>query len=243
LFFETCGDPTLHFPVCRFGKNEAKLLRLAYLRQAFLRACEDGLAVSHDSESADLARSSAAQRVSNMSSKNATPVVDWMHKRDLPGVMRIEESLHAWEGWSEKQFIVSLREKNIIGMVSKIVDTVGAYVVYELREKEFFFLKFGIAPELRNTRVGHVLVEELKRKARKYKKSLETVFWEGEPVEVFKFFANEGFKSKLKKNFFLSEQPFVPDGIEFFWNLNENTAETSEDEENGPMEEGKWRKK
>ncbi len=176
-------------------------------------------------------------------SKNATPVVDWMHKRDLAGVMRIEEALHAWEGWSEKQFIVSLREKNIIGMVSKIVDTVAAYVVYELREKEFFFLKFGIANELRSTRAGHVLLEELKRKARKYKKSLQSTVWEGESIDTFKFFANEGFKSKLKRNFFLAENQFVPDGIEFMWELNENTAETSNYDSFEPEDEGKWRKR
>lgn len=178
-----------------------------------------------------------------MSDKKGTPVVDWMHKRDLPGVMRIEESLHAWEGWSEKQFIVSLREKNIIGMVAKIVDTVAAYVVYELREKEFFFLKFGIAPELKNTRAGHVLIEELKRKARKYKKSLQSLFWEGETLDLFQFFANEGFKSKLKKNFFLAENQFVPDGIEFMWNLNENSQEVLGDNNFEPEDEGKWRKR
>lgn len=158
-----------------------------------------------------------------MSKNSVGPVTDWMHKRDFPAVQRLDEENNAWEGWSQQQFITRLREKNVIGMVSKVADVVGAFVVYEYRDKEMLLLKFETAKALVSSRIPHVLVAELKRKAVKYKKNLVVVFPEArESIEKYQFFAKEGFKSKLKRNFFTFQSEIRTDGYEFTWNFEEN---------------------
>lgn len=155
-----------------------------------------------------------------MNKNEVLPVVDWLHKRDFPGVLRIEESIYEYEGWSHAKFQSRLKEKNVIGMVSKLMDVVGAFVVYEVREKSLSIVRFERAPELLNTNVGEKLLESLQQKGKKFKKSVEATFWEGEGSEKFQFFAKQGFKSKVKRDFFLSEQPFKPDGYHFSWDFD-----------------------
>jgi GNAT superfamily N-acetyltransferase len=148
-----------------------------------------------------------------------------MRREDLKAVLQIEEGQNAWDGWGEQRFVETLRERNIMGLVAKLHNQVAAFAVYTLEEKTFDFLKFEVSKDLESTRVGHVLVEELKKKAKKFKKSLVLPLWEGEPVRKMQFFAKEGFKSRLKKNFFAEQHQFAPDAIEFSWVFDEEEGE------------------
>jgi len=175
-------------------------------------------------------------------SKNIGPIASWMQKRHLKGITQIEEANHGWEGWSEKDFVRNLRDKNIIGMVSLVSDVVGAYVVYELREKEIFILKWEEAKELAGSRVGLVLMQTMKRKAVKMKKDVKGVFPEyREDIPKYQFFAKNGFSSALRRNFFPSEPDLDEeiekkwrDGYEFKWEYSDFKQLDSEEEKNDP---------
>lgn len=154
--------------------------------------------------------------------KENGPIAAWMQKRHLKGVTSIEEANHAWEGWGEKEFIKRLRDKNTIGLVSTISDVVGAFTIYELREKEILILKFETAKELVSTRTAHVLLNALKKKGAKYKKNVVVVFPEHrEDIPKYQFFAKEGFKSALKKNFSSETEPEVRDDYVFTWKYSD----------------------
>lgn len=151
------------------------------------------------------------------------PVVDYMHKKDLPAVVRIEEANHAWQGWGEKTFISSLREKNVIGITAKIIDTVVGFVVYRVGEKEIEILKFETAREFENSRVKHLLLTKMKDKGHKYKKNVRVIFPEDrESIPKYEFFAKNAFKTRLKRNFFTEKNEIPQDGYEFLWNFTEN---------------------
>lgn len=168
----------------------------------------------------------------------AFPIVSWMKKTHLASVLKIDEANNAWEGWSEKDFAKKLREKSVIGMVSEIEGTVVAFAVYELAEKEIFLMKFEVAPELQgHTRAEHVLISEIQQKASSKDRGVRLVLPEArENMWKYKFFAKEGFGSRLKRNFFWQidedSNKIYNDGYEFSWKIDEKQVEENEKEEN-----------
>ena len=60
--------------------------------------------------------------------------VRWMIRRDMPEVLTIEQEAFEFP-WSEEDFTRCLRQRNCIGMVAEMADSVVAFMIYELHRR------------------------------------------------------------------------------------------------------------
>jgi ribosomal protein S18 acetylase RimI-like enzyme len=150
--------------------------------------------------------------------KEPVPTVSWMKKAHFPDVLAIEEKLRAWEGWSQKVFMENLRDKQTIGVVVEIQWVVVGFSIYKIEENQINIMKFDVTPEFSYTssRAAHVLIQNIVKKAKDYNKNVVAVFPEdNSDLEKYKFFAKEGFSSKLLRNFFHKTHDEYEDGYQF----------------------------
>lgn len=155
------------------------------------------------------------------------PTLSFEHikRAHIPAVLRIEEENHAYEGWGEADFMAHMRAKEGIGAVCVISEVPVAFCMYNVKETCIEIVKLEVSPSMVDTKAAQVLIDDLKKKCVRSKKLLEATFWEGEPVAKLQMFAKNGFKSALKKNFFLAEHQFTPDGVHFSWDASKVEAE------------------
>lgn len=103
--------------------------------------------------------------------------IRWMIRRDMPQVLAIENE--AFENpWTESDFVHSLRERNVIGMVATTDDgkNVIGYMLYSLKQKKVDLLNIAVHSAFRRKETGRELIEVLKRKLRQQKReSIEAV--------------------------------------------------------------------
>lgn len=72
-----------------------------------------------------------------------------MIRRDLPGVLAIENATAAGRGvepWDEGDFLLSLRQRNCIGFVAFRGEEMTGFMVYELHRAHLHVLRFAAAP-------------------------------------------------------------------------------------------------
>ena len=55
----------------------------------------------------------------------------WMIRRDMPEVLSIEQEAFEFP-WLDEDFTRCLRQRNCIGMVAEVGDSVVAFMIYEL---------------------------------------------------------------------------------------------------------------
>ena len=60
--------------------------------------------------------------------------VRWMIRRDMNEVLGIEQAAFEYP-WSDDDFTRCLRQRNCIGMVGEVADSVVAFMIYELHRK------------------------------------------------------------------------------------------------------------
>ena len=87
----------------------------------------------------------------------------FMMRRDIPEILAIEEDAFEF-GWSEKEFIRCLRQRNCIGMVAECDGQVAGYMIYELQKTRIHVLNFAVAKNYRRTGVGSKMVAKLASK-------------------------------------------------------------------------------
>lgn len=84
----------------------------------------------------------------------------WCIKRDVPAILDIESK--SFEvGLSEEQLIRTLRQRNCIGIVAEISDTVVGHMIYELHKNRLHVLNFAVHPDHRHRGVGSAMVNNL----------------------------------------------------------------------------------
>lgn len=89
--------------------------------------------------------------------------IRWMIRRDMEQILATE--LKAFDvPWTEEAFIQCLRQRNCIGMVAEINETVVGYMVYLLNKKSLEILNFGVDPLLSRNGIGTAMVDKLKGK-------------------------------------------------------------------------------
>lgn len=93
------------------------------------------------------------------------PHFRWMKKADLPEVMRIEIASFKHR-WTEQEFIHTLAQPDVVGMVAEIDNQIVAFMVYEANEDFIDLMNLAVDPIYRRRRIGHMLVNKLIRKAR-----------------------------------------------------------------------------
>ena len=89
--------------------------------------------------------------------------VRWMIRRDMQEVLSIEEEAFEFP-WAEEDFVRCLRQRNCIGMVAEVADSVVGFMIYELHRARLHVLNFAIARSHRRLGVGALLVDKLSGK-------------------------------------------------------------------------------
>lgn len=90
---------------------------------------------------------------------NATHI-RWMIRRDMPDIMGIELASFEY-AWTEDDFLRCLRQRNCIGMVAERGDNIIGFMIYELHRTRLQLLNFAVAPAVRRSGVGGLLVGKL----------------------------------------------------------------------------------
>jgi ribosomal-protein-alanine N-acetyltransferase len=91
---------------------------------------------------------------------NDKPHIRWMIRRDMPEVMAIERESFEFP-WTENDFILSLRNRNCIGMVVEREERVVGFMIYELHTSRLHLLSLAVAANCRRQGIGRAMVEKL----------------------------------------------------------------------------------
>lgn len=86
--------------------------------------------------------------------------VRWMIRRDMPEVLTIEQEAFEFP-WSEEDFTRCLRQRNCIGMVAEMADSVVAFMIYELHRSKLHVLNFAVLRSHRRLGIGTRMMEKL----------------------------------------------------------------------------------
>lgn len=86
--------------------------------------------------------------------------VRWMIRRDMPEVVTIEREAFEFP-WSEEDFTRCLRQRNCIGMVAEMADSVVAFMIYELHRTKLHMLNFAVLRSHRRLGIGTRMMEKL----------------------------------------------------------------------------------
>jgi len=86
--------------------------------------------------------------------------VRWMIRRDMVEVAAIEHEAFEFP-WSEEDFTRCLRQRNCIGMVAELADSVVAFMIYELHRSRLHVLNFAVLRSHRRLGIGTQMMEKL----------------------------------------------------------------------------------
>lgn len=86
--------------------------------------------------------------------------VRWMIRRDMHEVMTIEREAFEFP-WSEEDFTRCLRQRNCIGMVAELADSVVAFMIYELHRSRLHMLNFAVMRSHRRLGIGTQMMDKL----------------------------------------------------------------------------------
>ena len=128
--------------------------------------------------------------------KPKTPpiVIEWAHRADIAAILEIEHDLFEFP-WTEKDFIHCLRQRNCIGMKSRIGDIVAGYMVYELHAKRLQVLNFAVRTEYQLKGVGRAMMAKLINKLSSQRRSKIILHVRETNLDACLFFKAVGLKA------------------------------------------------
>jgi len=100
------------------------------------------------------------ERVSAFQGSSLGVHVRWMIRRDMPEVVAIEQEAFEFP-WSEEDFTHCLRQRNCIGMVAEMADSVVAFMIYELHRTKLHMLNFAVRRSHRRLSIGTRMMQKL----------------------------------------------------------------------------------
>ena len=100
------------------------------------------------------------ERVSEFQRSSLGVHVRWMIRRDMPEVVGIEQEAFEFP-WSEEDFTHCLRQRNCIGMVAEMADSVVAFMIYELHRTKLHMLNFAVRQSHRRLGIGTRMMDKL----------------------------------------------------------------------------------
>jgi len=83
-----------------------------------------------------------------------------MIRRDMSEVLTIEQEAFEFP-WSEEDFTRCLRQRNCIGMVAEMADSVVAFMIYELHRTKLHVLNFAVLRSHRRLGIGTRMMDKL----------------------------------------------------------------------------------
>ena len=89
--------------------------------------------------------------------------IRWMLHTDLEKIQEIEDASFLYP-WDKHEFLSIFKQRNCIGLVATLDNTIVGYIVYEIFENNYEILNFVIKKQFRRRRFGTVLLNNLLRK-------------------------------------------------------------------------------
>ncbi len=86
--------------------------------------------------------------------------VRWMIRRDMTEVLEIEQEAFEFP-WSDEDFTRCMRQRNCIGMVAEMADSVVAFMIYELHRSRLHVINFAVRRTHRRLGIGTQMMEKL----------------------------------------------------------------------------------
>ncbi|MEI8317093.1 MAG: ribosomal protein S18-alanine N-acetyltransferase [Planctomycetia bacterium] len=83
-----------------------------------------------------------------------------MIRRDMPEVLSIEQEAFEFP-WLDEDFTRCLRQRNCIGMVAEVGDSVVAFMIYELHRTRLHVLNFAVRRSHRRLAIGTQMMGKL----------------------------------------------------------------------------------
>ena len=128
--------------------------------------------------------------------------VRWMIRRDMPEVIGIEQEAFEFP-WSEEDFTRCLRQRNCIGMVAELADSVVAFMIYELHRSRLHMLNFAVMRSHRRLGVGTQMMEKLVAKLTPDRRGREALEVRETNLPAQLFFRSLGFRAtSVLKDFY-----------------------------------------
>lgn len=124
-----------------------------------------------------------------------------MVRKDFEEVIEIEKFLHGKRAWTEKELTKVLAQRSNIGFVVEYDYNVVGYMIYEMRDRSFNLINFGVSPWYQNCGLGRLLLGKLLAKADTHsRRNKVTAMVSEKNLEGLKFLKNNGFiAKKIKK--------------------------------------------
>lgn len=137
-------------------------------------------------------------------SKNAKTHIRWLITRDMPNVLAIEESSFD-DPWTSDIFKRCLRQRNCIGMVAEVVDTLAGFMVYELHKNRLHILDLAVHESYRRRGVGTAMLGKLVGNLSHERRNRIMLEVRETNLEAQLFFKDSGFKALSVLNDFYDD--------------------------------------
>lgn len=122
------------------------------------------------------------------------PHIRWIIRKDMPSVLQIEQQCFE-DPWTEADFALCLRQRNNIGMVAVIEESVCAFMIYELQRGGLFLLTMAVSRQVQGRGVGSRLVEKLVSKLSPNRRRFIATQVRERNLEALNFFKRKGFRA------------------------------------------------
>ncbi len=128
----------------------------------------------------------------------------WLIRRDMPEVLQIDEQCFD-ERWTEEDFLCSLRERNVIGMVAEHDQNILGFMIYELHKNHLYLTRFAVHADYQRCCVGSQLIQKLIDKLNQQRRREIILEVPERNLEAQLFFKSLGFRAKcvLKDNYLM----------------------------------------
>jgi ribosomal protein S18 acetylase RimI-like enzyme len=132
--------------------------------------------------------------------------IRWMIKRDLPAILKIQESLKF--PWTEAEFLEALGNTNCIGMSAEAHGLIVGYMIYELYKEYFYVVNLAVTEELRRQHIGSQLVNMLLDRLNPNRRTcINTNVRESDLITQL-FLKNLNFKATLIRDYYEEEDSY-----------------------------------
>ena len=120
-------------------------------------------------------------------------------KRHMESVLEIENRSFNVP-WDEPKFLQYVQKRNhIFKVVESRRGLVYGFIIYELAEGKIRIVNLAVAPEVRRTGIGSMIVEELKDRASPNKRPIIEVYLLERNIQAQLFFSSLGFRAVSQK--------------------------------------------
>lgn len=117
-----------------------------------------------------------------------------MIRRDMPEVLAIESAAVDFP-WSEENFLDHLRQRNCIGMVAELGESIVGYMIYELHKHKLYVLNLAVHAEFRRQGVGSQMTDKLYGKLTSHRRRRVAIHLRESNLPAQLFFSSQQYRA------------------------------------------------